>query len=125
VTLEDFLEIFLCGPKGGDEEIDPALLDVIRDSHRLFLKAGGVVPPEVWMTIPIAIRAAMAAAGDDVRRESAAWTGLAASGPEGFAEVMAPLDHGLSIEQMQNDARSGKLFEQAVGSSVEPIRKPT
>ncbi len=125
MNLEDLLEGFLCGPKGGDEDAPPDLLPMVRESHRLFVRAGGIVDPETWAKLPISIRAAMAAAGDDVARERAAWVGMASAGPEGFAQVIAPLDHGLTIEQMQNDARSEKLFEQAMGSSVEPIRKPT
>lgn len=112
-TLQSILEA-----PGGDGDLSPDAFELVVESWKLFLRAGGVLTPEAYGTLPAAVRGAIAVAGDKVALERACAIAKASSGPEGYAQVLAQVDDGLLLERMQVD----QLAEEAVKDDLSRTR---
>ena len=111
------LEVLI--PDDADPPDEPKAVQLVLDAFTMFYRAKGVMSFTEWGQLPGWARAIAARAAELVERERAALVGLAVSGPDGYARVVAPLDGGLSEEQQENDELHGILVAQAGASGPE------
>ncbi len=111
----NLLEVLM--PDDSDPPEEPRAVQLVLDAFTMFYRAKGVVSFAEWAQLPGWARAVAARAAELVERERAALVGLAVSGPEGYARVVAPLDNGLAAEQQENDELHEVLMAQAGASN--------
>lgn len=104
-------------PDDADPPAEPLAVQLVLDAFTMFYRGKGVVSFTEWSQLPGWARAIAARAAELVEREHAALVGLAVSGPEGYARVVAPLDNGLEAERQENDELHEILMAQANASN--------
>lgn len=100
-------------PDDSNPPEEPRALQLVLDAFTMFYRAKGVMSFAEWAQLPGWTRALAARAAELVERERAAFVGLAVSGPEGYARLVAPLDGGLEVELQENDQLHAVLMAQA------------
>lgn len=95
---------------------DEKVMAAVRQALLLFHRGGGFFTAAEWGELPGWAMALSASAKDELERWRAALVGLASSGREGYASVVAPVDGGLERERLENDAAGEVLVSQAMST---------
>ncbi len=81
-------------------ELNEEQLQIIMVEAEAYLRASGIITPEVWLSITTVEKAALVTAGNRIRVSDSVNTGEAAQGLEGLMNVQSELDGGAEADRM-------------------------
>lgn len=100
---------FGLGDEAKGEEASALRLEAIADKVGLFLRGGGRVTLEEWLSLPPDEQAALSVMGDRMRTEAVIELARALQGPEGIADVARSIDDGDALVRLRLEQFADRL----------------